>query len=129
MTINVFWDNPQQDIIRQEFNGRWTSDEYVSSVLTMYDMMRPVPHKVHIIVDMTRTEGLTTRMIAAAPRFNEKLPPNRGLTIGINVPSYLISIVRIATRIYPQLGRYLHFANSVDEAYKIIEKFSARIRS
>src|SRR3712207_4316232 len=99
MPINIFWDNPQQNIIRQDFNGRWTSDEYVKSVFTMYEMIRTVPHKVHIIVDMTRTEGMTTRMLAAAPRFNEKLPPNRGLTIGINVPNYLISIVHIATRI------------------------------
>jgi hypothetical protein len=129
MPINIFWDNSEQSIVRQEFNGRWTSDEYVKSVFTMYEMMRTVPHKVHIIVDMTRTEGFTSRMLAAAPRFNENLPENRGLTVGINIPNYLISIVRVATRIYPQLGRYLHFANTVDEAYQIIEKYSARIRS
>ena len=97
MPIHVFWDNPEQNIVRQEFVGRWTSDEYVKNVLMMYDMIRVVPHKVHIIVDMTHTEGMTSRMIAAAPRFNEKLPENRGLTVGINVPRHLISITNGAS--------------------------------
>ena len=127
MPIHVFWDNPERNIIRQEFNGRWTSDEYVKNVFTMYDMIRTVPHKVHIIVDMTRTEGMTTRMIAAAPRFNANLPDNRGMTVGINIPSYLVSIVRVATRIYPRLGRNVHFTNTLDEAYTTIQKHSARL--
>lgn len=129
MPIKLFWDSAEQNIIRQEFHGRWTSDEYVQSVFTMYEMIGSVPHKVHIIVDMTQTEGFTTRMLAAAPRFNEKLPENRGLTVGINIPRYLVSIVRVATRVYPRLGRYLHFTDSLNEAYKVIEKFSARLRS
>ncbi len=128
MSIKLFWDNPEQNIIRQEFSGRWTSDEYVQSVFTMYDMMRTVPHRVHIIVDMTRTEGFTTRMLAAAPRFHEKLPDNRGLTVGISIPRHLVTIVRVATRVYPRLGRYLHFTDTLDGAYQIIEKYSARLR-
>jgi hypothetical protein len=127
MPIHLFWDSPDQNIIRQEFSGRWTSDEYVQNVFAMYDMMRTVPHKVHIIVDMTHTEGVTTRMIAAAPRFQENLPVNRGLTVGINIPSYLVSIVHIASRIYPRLGRNVHFANTLDDAYKIIQKYAPRL--
>jgi len=127
MAIQVFWDNPEQTIIRQEFIGRWISDDYVQSVFTMYEMIGSVPHKVHIIVDMLQTEGFATRMMAAAPRFNANLPTNRGQTIGINIPAYLVSIVRVALRLYPRLGRSLHFVATLDEAYTTIKKYSVDI--
>lgn len=128
MPIHVFWDSSEQTIVRQELTGRWSAQEYIQSVMGMYDMMRTVPHRVHIVVDMTRTEDYPTLMIAFASRFNTQLPPNRGLTVGINIPTYLVSIVHIATRMYPRLGRNVHFASTLDSAYEIVRQHGDQLR-
>jgi hypothetical protein len=128
MPIYVFWDSPEQTIVRQDLNGRWTSQEYVQSVMDMYAMMRTVPHLVHIVVDMTRTEDYPTLMIAFASRFNTQLPSNRGLTVGINIPAYLVSIVHIATRMYPRLGRNVHFTTTLESAYDIVQQYGDHLR-
>jgi len=128
MPINVSWDNPEKTIIRQDINAYWTAEEYGESVLEMYDTMKTVTQTVDIIVDMTQIQNFPTRMLASAPRFNDRLPPNRGLTIGINVPHHLVSIVRIALRLYPRLGRNLHFVTTMDDARTIIERHRQRVR-
>ena len=127
MSIKVSWDNPEKTVIRQDISGYWTAEEYVDSVLEMYDTMKTVTQTVDIIVDMTQIRNFPTRMLASAPRFNTQLPPNRGLTIGINVPRHLVSIVRIALRLYPRLGRNLNFVNTVEDAYNIIERYRQRV--
>lgn len=127
MVIDVFWDNPEHTIIRQEIRGRWTSEEYTESVFLMYGMMQTVPHSVHIVVDMRQIHGSPTRMIAAAPRFNAHLPLNRGLTVGINIPAPLVSIVRVASRIYPRLGRNVHFVSTLESAYDVIQRYGSHL--
>jgi hypothetical protein len=76
---------------------------------------------------MTQAHGHASRMMAAAPRLNALLPSNRGLTVGINIPSYLVTIVRVGTRLYPRLGRHVHFTNTLDQAYTIIKKYGSHL--
>ncbi len=123
MAIEVFWDNPEQTIIRQDLGGMWTSEQYFESVMQMYSMMKTVSHRVHIVVDLTNVVGHPTRMAAAAPRLNAHLPPNRGLTVGINVPRYIVTIIHVATRLYPRLGRHVYFVKSLQEAYEVIKTY------
>ena len=46
MSIKVSWDNPEKTVIRQDISGYWTAEEYVDSVLEMYDTMKTVTQTV-----------------------------------------------------------------------------------
>lgn len=52
MPISINWDNPQKTIIRNEFEGSWTWNEFVEAMDQVGKLMQTVSHPVDILGNM-----------------------------------------------------------------------------
>ncbi len=125
MSVTVYWDNPQQNIIIHAFKDPWTVDEHVAGLRTAYKMAAAQPHTVHVIADMRQTVCIPTQLMLAFPTAEQQLPSNAGLLVIVDAPEPIQAIVDTAKRFLPRVIKKLHFVDTFDEMYRLVRDFEA----
>ncbi len=61
MSISVQWDNPEQTIVRWDFDGEWTWEMFRKAQYASNQLILSVRHRVDIIGDVTRSPSTPGR--------------------------------------------------------------------
>lgn len=122
MPIQAKWNNDEKTVLRYDFEGRWTWDEYFGVMAQITNMMKSVDHRVDAIANMKPgimpTSGSAMSSARSALR---KLPPNCGVVVVVT-NSFISAMLALFKQFDRDLGKLLRGATSVEEAHRIIEQ-------
>ncbi len=121
----ILWHDPEQTIIRTEYSGAWTWDDFHVAVETAVDMMKSVPDRVDLIVAPQPNSVMPhTTADPHLKRAIQMLPPNFGIQVIVTRNAWSRAMASIFTKLFSN-GAYkgrLYFAASVEEAEKLIQR-------
>lgn len=122
MPISVAWDDDKQTIIHYRFEGRWSWDEAWQAMAQAKDLSLEVPHRVDAIANLTKSIGIPRGAPVHFRNATKMRPPNRGLVVIVGVSRLIHSAKSTLERLSPNLFKGYAIADSLDEAYTIIEE-------
>ncbi len=128
MTITVEWDDAEQTILRNDYSGSWTWEEYIEAGRQNNALIAAMPHRVDIIANMR--EGTMPRggsAIAISTRVIRSAPPNRGIIVVVINP-LLKALVSVFKKLDNNLGSITFAADSMDEARRVVARERERGR-
>lgn len=123
MSIIVQWDNPEKTIIRQKFEGHWTSTEYQVSLDELSNLLKDVNYRVHLIGDMTQSVGIPVmNLLAVSGRVVRMVERQLATITVVKTHKYFQALVNMVRQMSPALAESVYFVNTLDEAYTILAK-------
>jgi hypothetical protein len=120
MPIDVFWGDGAQTILRANFRGSWTWEEFHAAIQLGWDMCETVNTPIIKLNDWRESAMLPYgNVLEHFARANNNTPTFRAV-ISVGASSVLAAIVPIAKQISGNQNRFL--VDTMEEAYAIIER-------
>jgi hypothetical protein len=125
MAIQLDWDDDSNRIICILVEGRWTWDDLEAALRRTIAMMDSVSHKVHFIIDVSRSQMLPGGATQAA---QSVATPQTHRNEGIKVIVGANTLIRLAYEAYRRINRSLGknqeflFAKTQEEARAAIAR-------
>jgi hypothetical protein len=118
MPVHITWDEGLSDVIRYDFEGRWTWNEFEQAYSEAVRLFGTVDHPVDVIVNLLPSTALPRGILDVVKRVADNAPPHHGMTVYVGQRDILQVFARAFERIYPNAAaRYpLAFCATLDEA-------------
>ncbi len=118
MGVRAAWDDDAHRVIRYDFEGSWTWEEFEQAYDEAVRLFESADEPVGVIVNLLPSNALQRGILEVVKRVADNLPPNRGLTVYVGQRDILQAFARAFERIYPVSARRypLDFCSSLDEA-------------
>jgi hypothetical protein len=126
MPIKVEWHNEAKTVVVQRYDGRWTWDEFhIACTRDTSNLMRTVPHTVHIFADFTKAQGVPIGgAMLHARNVMQHYPPNWGTLVIVGANHFINLLVEMFRRTFSTtLGNKTFTAATLEDAYKLIESY------
>ena len=120
MSVRAYWVNEEKTVVRYDFEGNWTWDELYPVFQEALAMERSVPHRVDVILDMTRAGRLPANALLHVKNISDKQPDNIGLTVIVSPNQFVGSLYTIGVRFYAKIAYYFRVTKTFDEANAVI---------
>lgn len=128
MSVQIVWDNSEKTIIRFIFEGKWTWEEFYPAHYKAIDMVKSVPYRVNVIVDMRKGVSTPANVLMHIKNISDKQPPNVGLSVIVTTSSFIHSLYQIGVKFYHKIGYYFSVADNLEAAYvKISQAETAKV--
>jgi hypothetical protein len=125
MSIIVQWDNDEKTIVRQEYQGVWTWDDYFTALHESDELVASVEHCVDVIVNMR--PGILPKNGAAMSNARSAMrsgPPNRGLVVIVTNP-FIRALLNVFLKIDRQFAPMVAGVDSIEQARALIAQRAA----
>jgi len=126
MPIEIYWDNEEKTIIRQDFVGKWAKEDYFRSLDESYAMTMSVSHPVDTIIDMTHNQTNPIQLMnvfSTANKLEQREHADNQRAVVIVGANMAIEVaLKMAKRIAKRAAENSHVAHTLEEAYTIIER-------
>ena len=127
MPIYAEWGNENHTIIRIHLHDPWLLSEYFQAVSETQSMASTVTHPVHLIYDLSDSFNVPLDLLPSIRAIEKRFVPPQGITVCVKTSPYLRAVMRMGIRVFPHLGHNLFFADSLQEAYKLIDQHTNRV--
>jgi hypothetical protein len=128
MGIQTDWDNAEKTILRSDFEGKWTWDEYFVTMKQVVEMMKAVDHRVDAIANMKPgIMPISGSAMSNARTALSWLPANCGV-IAIVTNPFVAALLSTFKQFDRRLGSLLISAKSVEEARERIARERRQIQ-
>lgn len=128
MTIQVHWDGYDTSIIRWTVEGWWDWDDFEAAAEESRALRALVDHPVALIItiddDAFGPEGLTHVRYALMLS-----PDNREMVVIATLHPHALHLLDTLCHLYPEVCDTLFVVASVDDAYAVIDRQRALLRS
>lgn len=128
MGIAIYWHDDTKTIMRLDFIGEWTLDEFYESTRQTYFMIGEVPYIVDLVINMSENKVTPAKILSSARHMNELVQPNQRLTIMVSVPPFMKALIKVANHIMPKITEKLRYVNTLDEAFVIIQHQNTKVK-
>jgi hypothetical protein len=118
MSFNLTWENTAQTVLRFEFQGTWTWEEYNEAIDDACELINSVEHNVQIIFIQTKFTP-NGSPIPHIQRTTRLIPRNVSKLIMVGGPIFLRSLYEVMVKVNSRLSNQIVFVNTVDEAYQL----------
>lgn len=125
MNIKVMWDNSAQTILRYEYTGNWSVEDYQAAIATGHDMVASVSHPVCVYNDFQQTSNVPDDFVAYAKITYDNQPENVGLCLFITTKLYFETLYRILSELMPEVPNDEILVTSEAEAYRRLDTWLA----
>ncbi len=125
MAVHIQWDNSEKTVLRYDFEGRWTWQEFMAIFPQAKTMASTVQHTVHSIVNPLddKSRGyLPPNTLAQVVQLYRGAPPNIGATVIVGGSEFFRTLNRLSRRFYPRIAERYQFADTLEEARSILRK-------
>jgi hypothetical protein len=122
MPIHVQFDNELRTIIRYEFIGRWTWQEYHQTIQKAYELAKPVPYTVNMILDFSRGNALPHNALSMFGTSMKTPPRAFDFAVFVSESSFIQMLVTVFQRIHREVGAKLIYVRTLKEAREVAEK-------
>lgn len=127
MSIQVVWDNEEKTIIRHDFVGPWTWDEFWELTRATRCMLASVPHRVDILSNMRDTMMPRGKgMMANMRRATLSAPSNQGIIVVVVNP-FLKTLLSLFMSFDPDMAGIIYSAESVEQARQMISERTCKV--
>lgn len=116
MTVNVYWQDETQQILRYDFIAKWSWDEYFAALSLGRTLMMAVPHYVCILNDMTSTIHLPDDFMTKARNVTGSRPLNTGRAIFVSNDTFFVKVHATLAQVYPDWAQNYHRADTIEAA-------------
>jgi len=120
MGVSICWDDEEQTIVRYDFEGRWTWEEFYPAYEQAIAMEKSVPHRIDVILDMLNSYNIPLNAITHVRSISKKQPENLGLSVFVTTSAVVLSLYRVGMQFDAGLSRYFAAASTLEEAYQLI---------
>lgn len=121
MLYSIQWDNEERTVVLQQYLPGATKDDWYEMARQSAQMLRTVPHKVHLIIDERNVDLVAT---STDMHYLEKnVPPNEGVCVMVVPRSEFIYRTvkkRIRDRMFPNSHHEAYFVETVEDARKLL---------
>ena len=123
MPVTNAWADDTKTVLINDFQGRWTWEEFEAGVFRGYDMMKGLDHTVYVIAKNFTNTPKGNAM--AAFRRVEDFPPNLALLIihSESMNSLGRTLINVFLKVYGRQAGKVLYVDSMDNAFKIVEKY------
>src|SRR5574341_205893 len=121
MPTEIAWDNPEQTLIRIDFNGSWTWADYDRAFDDAHALAREVDHRVDILANALKADP--PRDYNALPHIRrvwDTRPPNLGIWVVVMNNYFLERITRLVADVVATSNKVVRFARTEDEGRALI---------
>jgi len=116
MNIKVSWDNDDKTVIRYDFEGTWTWEDFKIAATEAFAMTRSVEHPVDTISNFLPGVLLPPNAIFQFRRIMEDAPPNRGVNVIVGSSAFIRTMVMMFSGINRNLSKRLIVVDRLDQA-------------
>ncbi len=122
MPIHIHWDDDDKTILRHDFEGQWTWDEYFDLMRSRNAYMSSVDHRVDVIANMKPGIMPTTGFaLSSAKTSLRSIPPNHGIFV-IVINTVVGTMLDVFKQFDRETAMILYAAKSLEEAREIIQQ-------
>jgi hypothetical protein len=122
MGTHVTWDNSDQTVIRIDFEGAWTWDDFVGAMAEARQLMLGVSHQVDLIVNMKPgTMPRNGNAFAYGVDVMRKWPASLRTILVVTNP-YVQAFGTPFIQLNRSLAAKMHLVTSLEDAYRFLEK-------
>lgn len=122
MSVSAWWDNDEQTIVRYDFEGHWTWEEFYPVYEQAIAMERGVPHRVDVILNMLKSQNIPISILTHARSIARKQPGNLGISVIVTTNAAILSLYRAGIKIDSGIAHYFAATTTLDDAYRIINE-------
>jgi len=124
MAVTLSWDDAEHTILRYDFTGRWTWDEFHDVLVQVVKILDQAPAEIDIIADLSQSAGIPLNLLPNIKRVAEMAHPHAGLTVYVGTSGLLRAFGEMFSKIYPAAAaKYkFDFARTLDDARQIIRQ-------
>ncbi|MBL8162125.1 MAG: hypothetical protein JNJ61_09075 [Anaerolineae bacterium] len=122
MSAKSYWDDPAQTVIRIDYEGNWTWEEYFAAADDGRDLASSVTHRVDYILDFRNgTQPKAGSVMSNARNVLLKRAPNSGVFVTVSTPfaQVMLNVFKSFDR---KLSALIYGATSIEEAHAILAK-------
>lgn len=119
MPVSLQWDNDDHTILRYDYCGRWTWEDYAPVYERAGILLRECNWTVHFIVnlkDEVARNHLPAGALIRAVNIYRNAPANSGKTIIVNAGMVYRTVAQTGAAAYPAIGKKYAFADTLEEA-------------
>lgn len=122
MSISVTWDNDEKTVIRYEYSGRWTLEDFNAAYLAAREMVSQCDYTVHFIIDVRDSTLIPSGALSRGRGVVSSPLPNEGRTVVVGANALIRSIMDVFQKIHGRKIDQSKFtlAGSMEEAYSIL---------
>lgn len=124
MPVTIAWDNDEHSVIRVTFDKRWEVGDLFRTIDDVTRMIDSVNHMVDSIFDLTNSSMSPPRLLSTLDRMEENYCKNERLLIIVNAGAYIKSLTKVAKLLAPKTFAHVHFADTLESAYALIQRYS-----
>lgn len=129
MPIIVAWANDEKTILLNDYNGNWSASDFRQAIDDNARLMGSVLHDVDVIVDQRNNRALPSARLAILPYLETKTPDNQRRVIVVGASRLMKTMIELASRFAPRATRHLHYVQTLEAAYQLIETLNEEIIS
>jgi hypothetical protein len=124
MAVTLSWDDAEHTILRYDFTGRWTWDEFHDVLVQVVKILDQAPAEINMIADLSQSAGIPLNLLPNIKRVAEMAHPRAGLTVYVGTGGLLRAFGEMFTKIYPSAAaKYkFDFARTLDDARQILRQ-------
>jgi len=116
------WANDQQTAVFVEFNGGWEAEDFINATNELRDMLNEVGHAVSVVVNIRDPRPISMSVLGEVRNFLDLDHPNRDQVVFVAPDGFLQGIQNVIIRTFGgNAPIYLHFANDLDKADKVLK--------
>jgi hypothetical protein len=122
-----FWQNPEHSILYINLGATWTWESFNKQMDEAIEMIRPVPHRVDVIVS-SDDQSFPFPPGSPVPHFRRLMgitPRNVGSACVVAHTLWTRTALSVLIKISPTARRLLFTADSVDQAIKLLTERQA----
>src|SRR5215216_144560 len=93
--VTVSWDNEAKNIIRYDFQGRWTWEDFYAASAQAFAMTRSVIHRVDAISHFHHGAVLPPNALYHFRHAMINAPKNRGVNVIVGATSFVKTLIKI----------------------------------
>lgn len=116
MSVNAYWFSEDERIIRFDFFGDWTWQEFYLAFEQSQQMRAAVSGRVDTIIDMSSSGRLPNNVLSHLVRVTSRVSKNPGLAVVVSSDRFILALYQASTRMYRQVAKRFRIAPTVAES-------------
>ncbi len=125
MPISVRWENNEKTIVRWEFDGRWTWNDYYDALEQSDRLLDSIQRSADLLVNMQQTNFIANGYPAQFRRVS-RFHPKAGIAVLVITNAFIETMLRMMMRFQPQSAHRIIIARSLEKAQSILQEHQQR---
>jgi hypothetical protein len=124
MPINILWYNDEKTIIKHEYMGQWTLEEYNQAIAYSNQLVAQQNHRVDAIIDMTQGNWIPNNFLQHGQKLLAERPPNTGQIVIVGASPLVRTVSHVFERVFRLQNKPLKllFAKTIEDGIRKFEK-------